>query len=174
MDMSIEAMLLGFAALGFGMAGHQHSCTKTALYFLTGASLFWGLHFLAIGEPAFIAAFVNTGRNLLSARINSARQRSILVMTCLCFSVSMAAPYVSSWVDILPLLAISLISAGIIMRQAFVMHKGLILSGELVWLGYALIIGSAPLAIANAVFMGAICIALRRHYLRPAPAAVAV
>ncbi|MCP1674123.1 hypothetical protein J2T57_001225 [Natronocella acetinitrilica] len=159
---------VGIIALIVSLVALSRSDNRGLLWWMAAASLLWAMHLGALGAfSGALMALIAIPRQILTEQARALgacrRTRLLIAATCTLMILGAAAYTVGSLVDALPVAALLLITwihlftRGIPFRASFVL-------GNLLYLGYALAIGSLTLALATLFTLAALAVGIQRMH----------
>lgn len=157
------AELFGFIALFFGMWAHSQKIPNKSLLCLSISALFWTLHFLLLGQVAYMVLAMNCIRNFLSIFLNQVYLK-ILLLGSLIGNLSLIILVAADEpIDYLPIISVIFFTLGILNKQNPKTYRSLLLISELNWLLYGLLVSSVSFSLAAFVMISALMVSIYRY-----------
>jgi hypothetical protein len=160
-DIQLISQILGLLALAVSVLGHQIKMPKVALVFLCLASVFWAFHFGLLGQVAVFTTALNAIRSGLAVVIPD-KFLKYVVMLHIVFAYILMIPNIEFAYDVLPLLAVTVISIGILNRKRGFVFRRMFFLGEALWFAYAASVLSVPMMAACLFSMSSISVSMLR------------
>lgn len=160
-DAVIIYQLIGFLGFGVGCLAFLFACPKANLWTLSGCAILWGIHHLALGNLAYIVAFLSAIRNILGASV-SPKHILTIVATYIPIIWVLTIIFMENYYDIFPAIATSLGAIALLFRDHPFLYRFVCFSCEIAWVLYGLLVLSYALVFSALILMLSIGIAIAR------------
>ena len=161
MDAVIIYQLLGFLGFGAVCLAFLFACPKANLLMLAAGGILWGAHHLALGQIAYIVAFLSAGRNILGSFVSP---KYILPIVAFYIPLIWVLTFNSldNAYDVFPAFASSLGAVTLLFRESPLLYRSICLVCEVTWLAYGVFVFSYALIFAASIITCSIAIAIIR------------
>jgi len=156
------AEIFGVLALTTAIIGYQMAKPNIALYFLCFTSILWGIHFVLLGDIAFIVLFLNAFRSFCAAKF-PVKYLKYVIIFCMTVSCSFIITQAAIVKDILPIAPVLLTSFGALNRGNERIFRLSYLAAESIWIFYGLLIASYSFVLGVFFVVVSIIISIIRH-----------
>ena len=161
MDADIIYQLIGFLGFGAVCLAFLFACPKANLRILALAGVLWGIHHVALGQIAYIVAFLSAGRNILGSFVYP---KYILPIVAIYVPLiwGLTFFFLDNVYDIFPAIASSLGAITLLFRDHPFLYRMICLVSEMAWFVYGVFVFSYALIFASTVILCSIGIAIIR------------
>ena len=164
--MHLWAEIIGFLALGISILGYQIKNPKIVLWVMALPCALWAGHFFLLGHTSgMIVTATACARNIIGANIKKEHTKYVIPF-CLIPCLIITLQTIQTATDVIPLIATCCTTSAVIMRSKPLLFRSLKMTGESLWILYAILIASLPLALASAFIVSSIGISIIRHDLK--------
>jgi hypothetical protein len=157
------AQAIGVVAFLISTFKYQLKCQRQVMWAECPATYLWALHtFMLGGVTGAIANLIGATRGVLCLTLP---ERYIIRILLICFSLSaiLIISQAQTINDVLPLFASVTYGCGLMFQKQGAMARIFFLCGDIIWLVYACLIGSVPLAATCALSSASGVIGLYRY-----------